>query len=534
MSAEARRITNAEVWTEWEGQVVNGVYPLRRFLGRSNHSAVFLTEYSAENLPNVAIKFVPADPLLTEAQLVQWGTAATLSHPHLLRIFDVGRCQLGGRGFLFVVMEYAEQTLADILPRRALTPDEVRELLSPTLGALAFLHRNNLMHGQVKPSNILVVNDQLKLASDTVRPIGNSPSSMARTSSYDPPELKDGAISTAGDLWGLGITLVEALTQRPPTWPDERSDTAPVILPPGFPAPFADTVQRCLNRTPANRPTVTELEGQYKRAPQAQAAPAPQPARELPRVATASQSSRGRYVLPLVIATVLLLVTLAVWVLRFSQDQLGLHPSTSATQQADLEPQPAPEPAAPAGSAAAAASSPAALTQSAPSPAASANAGSGSTPSSVASALTESAAAARPAEPAPAAPGAASTIARSADSNAQLSTRGSLAQDEQSALPPATTSSAVLHEVTPEVSQNILNKIRGHINVKVRVLVAPSGDVVGEFLENAGPSRYFAHVAEDAAVEWKFAAADTQGPRVWLLRFEFTRGGATVDATAAQ
>src|SRR5258708_308380 len=100
MSAEARRITNAEVWTEWEGQGVHGVYPLRRFLGRSSHSAVFLPESSADNLPNVAIKFVPADPLQTEAQLVQWGTAATLSHPHLLRIFDVGRCQLGGRGFL--------------------------------------------------------------------------------------------------------------------------------------------------------------------------------------------------------------------------------------------------------------------------------------------------------------------------------------------------------------------------------------------------------------------------------------------------
>ena len=94
---------------------------------------------SAENLPNVAIKFVPADPLLTEAQLVQWGTAATLSDPHLLRIFDVGRCQLGGRGFLFVVMEYAEQTLAQILPRRALSSDEVTQLLIPTLDVLAAL-----------------------------------------------------------------------------------------------------------------------------------------------------------------------------------------------------------------------------------------------------------------------------------------------------------------------------------------------------------------------------------------------------------
>jgi hypothetical protein len=68
----------------------------------------------------------------------------------------------------------------------------------------------------------------------------------------------------------------------------------------------------------------------------------------------------------------------------------------------------------------------------------------------------------------------------------------------------------------------------------VRVLVGPSGDVVGEFLENSGPSRYFARLAADAAVEWKFAPADTQGPRVWLLRFDFDRGGVAVQATAAQ
>ncbi len=69
---------------------------------------------------------------------------------------------VGGRGFLFVVMEYADQTLAQILPRRALSLDEAREMLLPTLNALAFLHRNKLVQGQLKPTNLLVVDDQLK------------------------------------------------------------------------------------------------------------------------------------------------------------------------------------------------------------------------------------------------------------------------------------------------------------------------------------------------------------------------------------
>jgi serine/threonine protein kinase len=480
MSAEPRRVTKTEVWTGWESQVVNGVFPLRRFLGGSDHSAVFLTEYKAENLRDVAIKFVPADTLETEAQLVQWGAAATLSHPHLVRLFDVGRCQFGGRGFLFVVMEYAEQTLAQILPQRALSPDEVRELLLPTLDSLAFLHRNHLVHGQLKPSNFLVVNDQLKLSSDTVRPTGNSTSGIVMTSLYDPPELKDGVISTAGDMWGLGLTLVEALTQRTPAWFDERDETA--SLPASFPAPLVDTVRRCLSPTPANRPSVIELEAQYKPVPQAQVILVPQPpAREEPREATVPQNVPKRHVLLPAIAAAFV-ISLAVWVsLRLFQTHPDSRQSTPDTSQAQLQP-----PAAPA--------------------------------------------VAAPAVAEPAAPPA---MAKSAESNSELSSPVSSPLDQPSP-PPAATSLSVLHEVSPDVPRVILDRIRGHINVTVRVLVDPSGDVVGEFLESPGPSRYFARLADDAAVEWKFAPADDRGSRVWLLHFEFTRGGVTVNATAAQ
>src|SRR5580700_181926 len=112
-------------WTkEWERRIVNGVYPLRRFLGRSNHSVVFLTECLARNVPQAAIKILPATPARAEAQLAYWRRVATLSHPHLMRLLDTGRCQLGGHNFLFVVMDLAEQNLAQILPGRPLTPDE--------------------------------------------------------------------------------------------------------------------------------------------------------------------------------------------------------------------------------------------------------------------------------------------------------------------------------------------------------------------------------------------------------------------------
>src|SRR5258708_1693970 len=256
-----------EVWTKWEDHVINGVFPLRRFLSASDHSAVFLTEYKAQNIHNAALKLVPAIPALAQAHLSRWTAATTLAHPHLIRLFEAGRCQLGGLQFLFVVMEYAEQTLSQILPQRALTPGEVREMLPPILAGLALLHGKHLVQGQLKPTNILVVDDQLKLASDTIRPAGNFRARVVRPSVYDPPETSDGIFSTAGDIWSLGMTIVEALTQHPPAWSDRGFDA--LSLPVTFPPMFAAVVPRCLNRNPVNRPTVADLHAPLKPAPPA-------------------------------------------------------------------------------------------------------------------------------------------------------------------------------------------------------------------------------------------------------------------------
>ena len=131
-------------------------------------------------------------------------------------------------------------------------------MLVPTLDALAFLHRENWVQGQLKPANFLVVNDQLKLAVDTIRPAAVSRERVTRPTSYDAPEVERGEISVAADIWGLGVTLVEALTQYPPTWLHGRSE--PPTLPTNLPAGFVDLVQRCLSINPADRPTVADLE----------------------------------------------------------------------------------------------------------------------------------------------------------------------------------------------------------------------------------------------------------------------------------
>ena len=90
----------------------------------------------------------------------------------------------------------------------------------------------------------------------------------------------------------------------------------------------------------------------------------------------------------------------------------------------------------------------------------------------------------------------------------------------------------MVHQAIPDVPRHARESIRDRIKITVRVTVDRSGNVVGERLVNSGSSKYFARLATDAAAKWKFVPADKQGSREWLLRFEFTRGGATGQVAA--
>ena len=180
-------------WKQWEGQIVNGTFLLRQYLGGSDHSAVFLTERRGREPQRAAIKLIPADPATAGVQLSRWEATAKLSHPHLLRLFESGSCQLDNVVLLYVVMEYAEDNLAQILPHRALTPAEVRDLLEPALDALAFIHGKSLVHSRLKPSNVLAAQDQLKLSSDSLVRTGETGRrSSLLPSAYDAPEIANG------------------------------------------------------------------------------------------------------------------------------------------------------------------------------------------------------------------------------------------------------------------------------------------------------------------------------------------------------
>ena len=247
-----------QAWKQLEGQTVGEKFLLREYVGGSSHSGVFLTERSGEEPERAAIKLIPADPQSAKLQLSRWEQAAKISHPHLLRLFESGRCRLGETEMLYVVMEPASEDLSQILPQRPLTASETREMLKPVVEALAHLHAAGFVHGHMKPANVMVADEHVKLSSDGVCRIGDRATGGSRPSAYDPPEASSGGIMPAADVWALGVTVVEALTQKLPVW--ERFQESEPALPDTLPAEFRDFARHCLKRDPQRRWGLAEVD----------------------------------------------------------------------------------------------------------------------------------------------------------------------------------------------------------------------------------------------------------------------------------
>jgi TonB family protein len=560
----------SESWKQWEGQVVDARFLLRQYLGGSEHSAVFLTERGTPP-QKVAIKFIQVDEPDAELQLFRWRHAHNLSHPHLLRTFESGRCRLSNFELLYVVMEYAEENLSQFLPQRPLTPAEARDVLAPTLQALAFLHAEGLVHGHVRPSNILAIEDQLKLSTDGVFSITEHaeqshlsaaepqqtlfPAGLRHASPYDPPEIAKGIISPAGDVWSLGITLVEALTQQVPSAGSGNQDP---IVPDTLPAIFLDIARNCLHRDAQRRWTVVEIVARLNpgsvapsaSAAKASSAPSPahlaasavpailssasatakgQPARHTPH-ATANQpvysqtvavrgtATRPRYDLvqpqlkrppllpPLPKFNYLPVGIVAALVLTgiFVGPRLLRH-RAPAQQTASLEPQSAPSVK--------------------PIPAV-AHPKNGSKSSQKPAPPTVSASSLQHASQTPT-HGDKSSLSTPAPAPAALTSIANPPRVEAAAKSTAgpVTQGEVLDQILPDVSPKARATIRGTVHVAIKLHVDNTGNVASAELFSPGPSKYFADQALQAAHRWDFAPAKVDGhavPSEWLVRFEFT------------
>ena len=238
----------------WEGEIVDGRFPLLEWLGGADRNLVFRTQRAGRT--NAAIKLVPADGQDAAVVLAGWRQAAALSHPQVVRLFEAGVCQLRGARWLYLVMEFAEENLAQVLPQRPLSLREVAELLPPLLDALGAIHGRGLVHGQVKPSNIVAVGNQLKLTSDSLQPSGR-PRSATPATAYDAPEKRDRGLSPASDVWSLGMTLIAVFTQHPLAW--ERQSKQDPEVPPSIPLPYGHIARECLRLNSDERCTLGDI-----------------------------------------------------------------------------------------------------------------------------------------------------------------------------------------------------------------------------------------------------------------------------------
>jgi TonB family protein len=511
-------------WKQYEGQVINNTFPLQRYLGASSNSAVFLTQLAGPQSSKAAIKLIPEE-VSADFQLSLWRRASKFTHPNLLQLYQGGRCRLADMDLLYVVMEYAEEDLSQILPQRALTPSEARDMLGPLLDALSDLHGQGLVHSRLKPSNVLATSDQVKLSTDTLFPVGESRKPPMKRSVYDAPESASQPLTGACDVWSLGVMLVEVLTQRAPDW--QPGGQALPVAPESLPRPFLDIARHALERDPKLRWTMADIAGSLNPRAAAAAAqsvaplsvplspipavpvaklPAPKPA---PLIAKAPPPPRPvmsapkqaivlpSYVVPLAVAMVVVGAIIALPKILGRRVETSSSASTSAVAH-PVAPERAGQPASPEVSRSAKSNSPSGNRDSLKSTVGKQTAKEVSQASAVSS------------------------------SPASLRTETKAAPDVPKSSETGSAHGEVLDQILPDVSGRALATIQGTVRVSLRAHVDAAGNVSAAEVDNRGPSQYFADLALKAVRRWEFTSPEVGGrsvPSEWQIRFEFSRSG---------
>ena len=208
-----------------------GNYKIGREIGRGGMGAVFLAERDdGEFQQQVAIKVL--GHALPDSEIVRYfkrerEILASLNHPLIARLLDGG---LTPEGLPYFVMEYVEGvSVLEFATRENLSINERLHLFTQICEAVGFAHRNFIVHRDIKPNNILVTNDgtpkllDFGLAkminpniakTDVLQP---DTAFLAMTPAYASPEQMRGQpITTASDIYSLGIVLFELLTNERP------------------------------------------------------------------------------------------------------------------------------------------------------------------------------------------------------------------------------------------------------------------------------------------------------------------------------
>src|SRR4051794_1841603 len=192
---------------------------------------------------------------------------AALTHPNIVPVYEIADSPQG----LFLAMQLVRgPTLKDLIHAHALAPRKALELLAPIAAAIDAAHAAGLIHRDIKPANVLVTADWHPFLTDFgITKALNDPSvthtgGFVGTPAYAAPEQISGAATESSDIYALGATLYECLTQRAPFLATRGDDVLRAHLEQPPPRPSAmraelpstlDTViEHALAKHPRDRP----------------------------------------------------------------------------------------------------------------------------------------------------------------------------------------------------------------------------------------------------------------------------------------
>jgi serine/threonine protein kinase len=269
-------------------RLLGGRYELGRELG-SGGMAVVVEAVDRMLTRRVAVKVLfphlARDPGVVERFRREARSAARLSHPHVVAIFDIGREDgPDSDEFDFIVMELAEgRTLRQEVEAGPLPPAQAAGVAREVCAALAAAHASGLVHRDIKPANVMLgPSDRVKVmdfgiahAVDTER-LTQTGMAIGTAQYASPEQLRGQAVDARSDLYSLGCCLYEMLVGTAPfagtsaiSVAFRQVNEAPVPVRernPRVPAALSAVVARAIEKDPARRfQTAAEFDAELSR-----------------------------------------------------------------------------------------------------------------------------------------------------------------------------------------------------------------------------------------------------------------------------
>ncbi|MGD0298000.1 MAG: serine/threonine-protein kinase, partial [Bryobacteraceae bacterium] len=212
-------------------------YEIKELLGEGGMGVVYRA-IDVKTKSSVAFKTMRdvSDPLAVELFSKEWSVLASISHPNIVDIRDVGEIDEHGLKKPFFVMPLLPgATLAKLIETSSarLTVERVVAIITQVCRGLQAAHEKGLVHRDIKPSNIFVMEDDTaKIIDFGVVYLAGSHSVTGQKGTWQymaPEQIEMKPASPVSDIFSLGVVCYEALTGRKPFACKTPADTAEAV-----------------------------------------------------------------------------------------------------------------------------------------------------------------------------------------------------------------------------------------------------------------------------------------------------------------